>query len=148
MQAACIRHDRSGRRRDRALMGSLSGACESAGVRRLWRMSGALALLLVVAGVVLLWSWHAYKQWPWSSDPSPLHWCGRDYSPQGAQTRATIVRHESGTFHKAGDLPGRLNHGEVWTTDPGNGCGAVVPVGFWVKVSDDRFEEMVLEGSP
>lgn len=132
-----------------ALIRSLSDACESAYVQRLWRVSRLAVLLLVAAtACILLWSRHVYKQWPWSSYPDPLHWCGRDYAPQGAQTRAQIPRLPSGHLHKAGDLPGWLNHGEVWTTDPGNGCAVVVPVTFWVKLSHDRFEMMSLEGSP
>jgi hypothetical protein len=125
-------------------------ACESRFVQRLWRISWlAIPLLVACAAVVLLWSRHVYKQWPWSSYPDPLRWCGRDYAPQGSQTRAEVLRAQPhADFHKAGNVPGWLNQGEVWTTDPGNGCADVVPVGFWVKLSDDRFEVMVIEGSP
>lgn len=112
------------------------------------RVSGLLALVLLsAAAVIVLWSRHVYKQWPWSSYPNPLHRCGRDYTPEGAQTLTQIRRLGSRDFHKASDLPGWLNHGEVWTIAQGADCLST-PLAYWVRLGDDRFEFMSLEGSP
>lgn len=118
-------------------------------MQRVRRVAVPVVVVLVLAAAVsLLLSRHLYKEWPWSSYPNPLHWCGRDYTPERVETRAEILRQHSGPFQKAGDLPGWLNRGDVWTIEPGSSCGAAASLGYWVKLSDDRFELMSLEGSP
>jgi hypothetical protein len=112
------------------------------------------ALLLVIAAVVVGWSRMQYKEWPWSAYPNPLHYCNDDYVPSGSHTKGQILASGVTEFSRDGDVPGWLNHGQVWTgvlpgepskAERGVGhCGARV----WVRTGTDRFEEMRLEGGP
>jgi hypothetical protein len=116
------------------------------------RLALVVALLLVTAAVVLGWSRMQYKEWPWSSYPNPLHYCGNDYVPSASHTKEQILASGVSEFSRDGDVPGWLNHGHVWTGvlpgDPSKAergagrCGSTV----WVRIGTDRFEEMRQEG--
>lgn len=109
-------------------------------------MVGLVVVSILAAGAVL-WSRGHYHQWPWSSYPNPLSWCGRDWIPTGVETRGQILS-KNDKFHRAGDLPGWLNRGSVWTGLAHGGVGgtscAISEV--WVRLGADRFEAMNLSG--
>ena len=109
--------------------------------------AGIVVVLALAVGAYLMWWNHRYNEYPWSSYPSSLSWCGRDWQAAGAQTRADIFQNDD-DFRQAGDLPGWLNHGQIWTSRE-NGA---VPFtrcrisDVWVRIGSDRFELMALEG--
>lgn len=115
--------------------------------RRFW-WSVLGAGLVLAAGVSLLASYAAYREWPWSDYPSRLYACGRDFtaSPR-TETRAQIeARGEHITT--VGSVPGWLNHGELWAAQgnpltPGSTCHVVM----WIR-SGNRFKTYSLSGGP
>ena len=52
---------------------------------RLWTgiAQRAGALVLVVAGIFVLWYHLTYQVWPGQAASAQVHWCGRDYQYQG-----------------------------------------------------------------
>lgn len=104
----------------------------------------AFWVLLVVAGM-LVWSRLDTHQWPWSTYPNPLHYCGRDFMPDGSPTKAQIITADGSHFHVVGSVPGWLNPGQVWADRPGAACGHK-PFEFWISVGGGRYEAFTLEG--
>lgn len=121
--------------------------------RHAWpRLAGLLigALVLIAAGVVIV-DRGAFHVWPWSTYPTRLHVCGRDFQPVDAvETRAQIQRQG---YHliRHGDVPGWPNDAPVWTFDTSGGqLTTALPGGchvvMWVQGGSDSFKPYSLEG--
>lgn len=112
-----------------------------------WIITAAV-LALLACGLLLVGSRAAYDEWPWSSHPSTLHVCGRDYIDEGAQTRSQIVANGDHLV-RVGSVPGWLNTGELWTTHVGAALnGTTCHVVMWVRTGTDTFEAYALSGGP
>jgi hypothetical protein len=119
--------------------------------RRKWSRRWLLALVsiaaLITALALVLDSRVTYKEWPWSSYPSVLHVCGRDFQNDGRESTQQIA--ESGQhLIPLGSVPGWLNHGQLSTTTTGGILpGTHCHTGMWVRLSSHTYEVYDLEGS-
>ena len=97
--------------------------------------------VVLLAGIALIVSYGAYKEWPWSTYPSRLYACDRDFQAGGPpQTRAQIARTDASPLVRIGDVPGWLNSGELWAhagTPPFSGICRVV---MYVRGGADQFK--------
>lgn len=121
--------------------------------RWLRRALTAIALTVLVLAVASLVYRRANRVWPWSTYPTILHICNRDFAPQTpAQTPSEIA---SQGYHlvRHGNVPGWFNSAPVWGYDavdghnihrPTGGCPAVV----WVQGGSTTYQPYVLQGGP
>lgn len=105
-----------------------------------WAIGLPLVALLafLVAAVI---SYGEYQEWPWSTYPTFLQYCGRQFQPAGGEvTRADLPA----GVHKIDDLPGWLNSGEIWNDEP---CRHPDNLdGVWVRGDNGRFKGYGLIG--
>ncbi len=115
--------------------------------------SGALALVVVAAGVFAVWYRETYSEWPVLGLPDRVHWCGRDYQIDGpAQTWREVTAQTPTAIHRAGQYPpvgwwrqellaatpGVVLHG------PGELCAAVL----YLRTGSATYQGYSLEGGP
>ncbi len=115
--------------------------------RRIGVVAGAVAVVVVsVCVVISVVSFAVWREWPWSSYPSQLHYCGRDYLGPGVANSPSEVAARGA--HKVGDVPNWFNGGEVWAVyAPGQAvesCGTEV----WVRSTSGGFRAYGLSGGP
>lgn len=118
------------------------------------RLLAVLAVTVILAlGLGLVGYYAAYRVFPWSSYPSRLHVCNRDFQTTSApQTRAAITQQG---YHlvRDGDLPGWLNNQQLWSFNSVNGQAAeALPGGchvvMWMRGGPDSYKSYELEGGP
>ncbi len=124
----------------------------AAQVRRRWSVKRWIittaVVVLIGGGLLLVGSRAAYDEWPWSSYPSQLHVCGRDFINEGSETRGQIAA-PGDHLVRVGSVPGWLNHAELWTTSVGAPLnGTYCHVVMWVRTGANEFESYALSGGP
>lgn len=113
-----------------------------------WPIRVAIAVL-ILAGIALIGNYGAYHEWPWSTYPSRLSVCGRDFQPEGRpQTRAQIARTDPSPLARIGDVPGWLNSGELWAHANEPPFTGICRVVMFVRGGPDQFKVYALEGGP
>jgi len=127
------------------------GVSAMVGTRGAKIATGALAVMVVAAGIVAAWYRATYHAWPGSA-PDRMHWCGRDYQPDGpAQTWRQITAREPLPIRAEGQYPPhgwwgkqlfavspRMVHG------PGEPCAMVL----YLRTGPSSYQGYSLEGGP
>jgi hypothetical protein len=108
-----------------------------------------VALLVIASGIGLLVSYRTYDEWPWSTYPSQLHACGRDFqSSSRPQTHAQLIAFDSTDIVKVGQVPGWFNSGELWAYRNEQPFSGICRVVMFVRGGADEFESYELVGGP
>lgn len=115
-----------------------------------WRWPAVAAVVAALAVIVtLLVSYLAYDEWPWSTYPSQLNACGRNFQSAGPpQTRAQIFADQRDDIVRIGDVPGWLNHGQLWALSGDEPFSERCRVVMYVRGGPDAFKPYDLVGGP
>jgi hypothetical protein len=117
----------------------------------------AVALVVVAAGVFVLWYRGTYNVWPGQGASTRVHWCGRDYESFGGppQTRQQISSGEHFLIRPVGQYPPLgLSSRELFaavvigapraSVSPPPLCAMVV----YLRTGPDQYQAFTLEGGP
>ena len=126
---------------------------------RFWIRVGKLAAALVVvaAGIFVLWYRGTYNVWPGQGASTRIHWCGRDYESFGGspRTRQQISSQEHFLIRPAGQYPllawspqelfaAVVIGAPRGSVSPPPLCAMVV----YLRTGPDQYQAYSLEGGP
>jgi hypothetical protein len=126
---------------------------------RFWTRAAqlAVALVIVAAGVFVVWYRGTYNVWPGQGASTRVHWCGRDYESFGGppQTRQQISSGKHFLIRPVGQYPPLgLSSRELFaavvigarrtSVSPPPLCAMVV----YLRTGPDQYQAFTLEGGP
>lgn len=118
-------------------------------VWRTWSWPVRIALgvgVLIIAALLI--DYAMYREWPWSTYPSTLKACGRDFQKAGTPETRDQIEAGHAKLVRVGDIPGWFNQGDLWAHEdqpPFTGNCRLV---MFVHGDGDEFQEYDLVGGP
>lgn len=122
-------------------------------VKRRRRGLTSTAVAVVALAIALVAYRGANNVWPWSTYPSILHLCDRDFQPDGAAQTPSQIAAQGYHLVRHGDVPGWFNNAPVWKYDAvdgqptqpvAGGCSVVL----WVQGGPSTYQLYALLGGP
>jgi hypothetical protein len=124
---------------DRKLTGVLHGLS--------WPVRIAIVFMAVVVGSLVI-SYAMYREWPWSTYPSTLKACGRDFEKLGPPETREHIEAGHAKLVRVGDMPGWFNQGDLWASEGMPAFAGNCRVVMYVHGDHDQFQRYDLVGGP